>query len=315
MRVAQHRRVFVGRTDHIAALHTLYAEVGDGAARTLVIDGEAGVGKTTLVHRFLAELAPERVLSADGDESEAGIRFAIADQLLRSAGVKDADILHASDHVTVGMALLEQLSGASGAPPIVLVDDAHESDPDSLRALLFCARRLVRTAALIVLVVRGDAAEALPGGWIKLTNGHEGHRLHLGPLTAAQTRELGAQLDFPLSEATARRLWDHTTGNPLYTRAVLHELRTSATWPDDLAELPTPRSYTQLIEARLRRGSPATGTCRPPQPCLGCARRSPRCSRLRASTTRSPRSTKPRTRAWWKSTIAATAPGSSSRIP
>jgi predicted ATPase len=35
--------VFVGRTDQIAALDTLYAEVGEGAARTLVIDGEAGV--------------------------------------------------------------------------------------------------------------------------------------------------------------------------------------------------------------------------------------------------------------------------------
>src|SRR5947199_10487141 len=73
------------------------------------------------------------------------------------------EIYTLSLHDALPISLLEQLSGASEAPPIVLVDDAHESDPDSLRALLFCARRLVRTAVLIVLVVRGDAAEALPG--------------------------------------------------------------------------------------------------------------------------------------------------------
>ena len=240
----------------MAALHALLEVVAGGAARTLLIDGETGVGKTTLIERFVADLPDARVLSAYGDESEARIRFAIADQLLRSAGVKDANVLQAADHVGVGMALLEQLSHGGDGPTLVVVDDAHEADPDSLRALLFCARRLVGVAALIVLIVRGAAAEALPEGWSKLTGGPEGDRLHLAPLTAGQTRALGAELELPLSRSAAQRLWEHTAGNPLYTRAVLGELPSPGAWPDDLAQLPAPRAYARLIEARLRRCPP-----------------------------------------------------------
>ena len=47
-------QAFVGREDEIAALRAHFAEVAVGTPRVLLIDGEAGIGKTTLVERFLA---------------------------------------------------------------------------------------------------------------------------------------------------------------------------------------------------------------------------------------------------------------------
>ena len=140
-------QAFVGREDELAALRALFAEVVEGASRVLLVEGEAGIGKTTLVERFLALQPEARVLRASGDESESSVSFAIVDQLLRSAGVGAVDVLAAGQHLTVGLELLELLS--TGAD-IVVVDDAHLADADSLRALLFCARRLTESATLQV---------------------------------------------------------------------------------------------------------------------------------------------------------------------
>jgi predicted ATPase len=42
-------QAFVGREDEIAALGGFFAEAASGTPRVLLIDGEAGIGKTTLV--------------------------------------------------------------------------------------------------------------------------------------------------------------------------------------------------------------------------------------------------------------------------
>ena len=107
------------------------------------------------------------MLRASGDESESSVSFAIVDQLLRSAGAGPVDVLAAGEHLTVGLELLELLGAGAN---VVVVDDAHLADADSLRALLFCARRLTESATLFVLIVRGSALEALPEGWLKLAD-------------------------------------------------------------------------------------------------------------------------------------------------
>ena len=76
--------VFVGRDDELATLRAAFDGVRREGARTVVIDGEAGIGKSTLVERFLSELEGLPRLRASGDESESHVRFALADQLLRS---------------------------------------------------------------------------------------------------------------------------------------------------------------------------------------------------------------------------------------
>ena len=80
--------VFVGRQAELRALHDAFAEAAREHSQLVLVEGEAGIGKTTLVERFLSELHATRILRASGDESESHVRFALADQLLRSAGCR-----------------------------------------------------------------------------------------------------------------------------------------------------------------------------------------------------------------------------------
>ncbi|MBE2317672.1 AAA family ATPase [Solirubrobacter sp. CPCC 204708] len=238
----------MSRDDEMAALSEVFEEVLAQSPRALLVEGEAGIGKTTLVERFLARHPDARVLRAAGDESEADVLFAIADQLLRSAAPGEVDVLGADSHLTVGMELLERLGSAE--PTIVVVDDAHLADAGSLRALLFCARRLAESATLLLIVVRGTAEATLPEGWLKLADGAV---VSLRPLGVEETRALGAQMGTPLTAAAAAQLSAHTGGNPLHLRAVLRELAGAGGWVDDTRPLPVPRHYAQMVEARFAR--------------------------------------------------------------
>jgi len=152
--------VFVDRERELEALGVALA----APPSVVIVEGEAGIGKTTLIERFAGSLAEVRVLRAGGDESETDIPFAAADQLLRSAG-SDTDALRDGQHVAVGLELLELMTAT---PSVVIVDDAHLIDAESLRALLFAARRLATGRAVLILAVRGSAAATLAEGWLGL---------------------------------------------------------------------------------------------------------------------------------------------------
>ena len=238
--------VFVGRDDELATLRAAFDGVRREGARTVVIDGDAGIGKSALVERFLSELEGIPRLRASGDESESHVRFALADQLLRMCG---GSAIGAAQHVAVGMELLEAMTSAAGDHGcVVVVDDAHLADADSLRALLFAARRLAQSPVLILLAVRDDG---LPEGWLKLAPS-----VTLGPLTREHVSALGAQLGVPMTPQAARRLHEHTGGNPLHARAVLREAPDAGHWLHEPRPLPAPRSYAQLIQRRLEQCRP-----------------------------------------------------------
>ena len=240
--------VFVDRETELRTLHDAFATAASGHPEALIIEGEAGIGKTTLVERFLAGLDEAVALRAAGDESEAHVAFAIADQLLRAGG-RRSDALRAEQYVAVGLELLELASSQpDGATSVIVVDDAHLADAESLRALLFATRRLVANPVLVILAVRGTAEEVLPEGWCKLAS-----VLALGPLDPADIVELGSALGAPMTPEAAGRVRDHTRGNPLHIRAVLRELHEDLTWQYEQRPLPVPQSYVQLVAARVAR--------------------------------------------------------------
>ena len=123
--------VFVGRQMELRALHAAFADASAGRSQVLLVESEPGIGKTTLLERFLAELPPTLTMRASGDESESDVPFAMADQLQRSAG-GDSKALRADGHVAVGLDLLERINSgpAEDRPSVVVVDDAHLTDAD-----------------------------------------------------------------------------------------------------------------------------------------------------------------------------------------
>ncbi len=248
---------FVGRDAEWRALHSeLDQMLRGGLARTVLLEGPAGIGKSRLLHRFLSTAVDVRVVKASGDEDESRLDFGVVDQLVARAGSATARGSMATDPgvhrdpVSIGSALLELLGElAVASPVIVVVDDAHWADAPSLQAVTFALRRLYADRVLAVVATR-EATGILPEGLLRLAD-ERGSRVSisaLGESDLAQLARLHGADD--LSAASVKRLWEHTGGNPLYARALLEELG-----PDALRRpagpLPAPRSFAMVVASRL----------------------------------------------------------------
>ena len=72
---------FVGRAAELAMLHRALCEVREGQSAIVAVEGEPGIGKTQLLHRFAAEAPDLEVLWASGDEAEMSLDYGVAEQL------------------------------------------------------------------------------------------------------------------------------------------------------------------------------------------------------------------------------------------
>ena len=71
----------LGRADECAVLDGLLREVSEGKGRSLVLRGEAGIGKTALLEHLVASASDMTVVRAVGIESEMELAFASLHQL------------------------------------------------------------------------------------------------------------------------------------------------------------------------------------------------------------------------------------------
>lgn len=163
------------------------AERGDGALA--VVEGETGIGKTSLLDAVCAE-ARERgfsVLRARGGELERDFGFGLVRQLFQAvlaaeAGAGRAELLEGvaaivepifGRHGGVGASPGQDASFAAQhglywlaanlaarAPLLLCVDDAQWADPASLRWLVYLARRLEGVPVAVVVAVRSGEANA-----------------------------------------------------------------------------------------------------------------------------------------------------------
>ncbi|WP_205602726.1 MULTISPECIES: AAA family ATPase [Mumia] len=165
----------VGRDDEIRTLRALVTAARNRAGGALVVRGEPGIGKTSLLHAATARLPGVRVIRVDGYEAESAIAFAALHRLVVPLRAYEEALPAAQlaalrtatgsaegpppDRFLVGLGLLGLLDVAAGDQPIVCaVDDAHWLDPESLEVLAFVARRLQAESLAIILAARDDDA-------------------------------------------------------------------------------------------------------------------------------------------------------------
>ena len=269
-RGAQPARVFVGRGPELAALSAALAAVRAGEPQVVMVQGEAGIGKSSLIAEFLGGQLGLPVIAASGETAEAVLPYGVVQQLAAEAAAVSSDVLEGlellsrgpspgADPLAVGVelrALISLLPGAHAAA--VVVEDLQWADLPSARALLFACRRLSTDRALMILTGRPGATSKLGEGWVRFVSGdRRSSVLTLRGLDAGELGLLCRRLGrTDLSERTVGRLADHTGGNPLLARALLDELT-----DDELTaaggSFRAPRSLAGLILPRLAALAPS----------------------------------------------------------
>src|SRR6266511_2619218 len=219
--------LFVGRQPTLASLHRMLNQARAGEPRLVLIEGPAGIGKTTLVRRFLDEAGERRVLRASGEEAEAGLAFGVLTQLLAhvpttppgpAAGVVAGE--RPVDPLAAGAVLLDQLGELQRTDPVVVVvDDLHWADRPSLRALTFALRRLRVDRVLTLLLAREVAEAPLPDGLRRLLADDDTLQLRLAGLQVEQPATLTVGFPHPLVHAAIYQQLGPARRAGLHTRA------------------------------------------------------------------------------------------------
>lgn len=224
----------------------------------LVVTGAAGHGKTRLLAtvREAAQAAGLLVLAARGGERERGSAFHVArgllEPLLSGAGATEPWELFGAWHDIVGTALgvagggpapdpqgvrdgldwvVTNLAFARG-PLVVLVDDAHWADPESLSWLGAFATRVANSPILLVLAHRPEELPESADEIRRLGADHGARLLRLAALSPdavdALVREVYAgETDAPaaVQDAFCREVWAVTGGNPFTTVELVAKAR------------------------------------------------------------------------------------------
>jgi DNA-binding CsgD family transcriptional regulator len=193
-----------------------------GESRSLVVRGEAGIGKTALLEYLIKCASDLAVVRAVGVESEMELAYAGLHQLcwpmlgrlerLPAPQRQALEIVFglradaAPDRFLVALGVLSLFSEAAEERPLLcVVDDAQWLDQASTLALAFVARRLVADPVGIVFSARQPRQELenLPQLEVK------------GLLKADARALLGAAVMFKLDEQVRDRIVTETRGNPL----------------------------------------------------------------------------------------------------
>ena len=228
--------LFVGRDRELGALAGLLADAVSGRPRIAVVEGEAGLGKSSLIAEFLGRHLDLPTLTASGEESESALPWGLIRQLARRVGdeLPGCPLLEGgpqatADPLAVGEELLAWFAARSAAGLIVVLEDLQWADQPSTRALLFAFRRLACEKVLVIGSGRPHQLGRLGEGWTRfLTGDRRCARLALARLSTAELSELadglGRDRRGRLSARAVRRVADHSRGNPLFAGAMLAEL-------------------------------------------------------------------------------------------
>ena len=274
-REAQHRPSgMTGRDGELAVLAQCWESASRGAASCVLVTGETGIGKTTLVEAFLddvrvsgAAVAQSRCYEAEESlflqpvvEALRGLIGALPPDLVRDAAAglvgpltnlmpEMALIVGSTEYVPTSAQMerrrtFEALASFVTAiskrrPLLVFVDDLHNAGASTVELLHFVLRWDRSARVLIIATVTEDRA-----GPVELHLGQQVVRIQLGPLSDSAVAQLARQAGRPeLGAELARR----TRGHTLFVREALQAMS------DDDGEVRIPDSLRHAIVTRVSR--------------------------------------------------------------
>jgi ATP/maltotriose-dependent transcriptional regulator MalT len=234
----------VERQQQLERLKQCLEQARAGSGKVVLVAGEAGIGKSSLIERFVSEHRRDvRTLWGACDafatpRALAPIHEIAAQTSLLSGGAKrEAESLDG-----LFRALLEDFA-QPGRTSVVVLEDLHWADEATLDCLRFIGRRIQRTCAVFVVTYRDD--ELSPRHPVRLAlgdlTGDHVVRMRLVPLSLSAVAELAKE-----SGREAARVYEITGGNPFFVREMLASPREHV-----------PETVRDAVVARLERCDPS----------------------------------------------------------
>jgi DNA-binding CsgD family transcriptional regulator len=266
----------VGREAELASVNAFIEGAGGGPA-ALVLEGEAGIGKSTLWEAGVEHARAQglSVLSSRPAEAERGLGLVglgdllegVIDDVLSALSAPRRSALEVAllregvsgdpvDPRAVAVAVRDALQFLSDREPILIaVDDVQWLDPSSSSALAFALRRLEGNHVLLLLARR--VAAGVPPSGIEVALGEERvERVPVTPLSVgALHRFLRGRLGRSFPRQTLLRIHERSGGNPFFALEVARVLGENV---DPLEPLPVPETLEELVRARISDLPPLT---------------------------------------------------------
>lgn len=199
----------------LAALAEARAAAARGDGRFVFVTGEPGIGKTSLVSRFLQDLdAGARVLLGTCDDLSIPRPLSPIRDLASGASAALEAALSAGDSHEIHGLLIAEL-GLPPHPTVLVIEDVHWADEATLDAITVLVRRIGSLPALLVLTCRDG--ETAPGHPLRAAVGAaragEAVFLELAPLSELAVAALAG--------TDADDVYAATGGNPFYVTELL----------------------------------------------------------------------------------------------
>ena len=209
--------------------------------------GQAGVGKTRLIHEVLRSTHGHHVEWITASESVRPLPFGAFAQLLPSN-------LHEVDQVDLLAVLGQHLQRrAEGRPIVLAVDDVHLLDGLSAGFIDYVA---IRGLATVLLTLRSGSP--VPDALGRLCRNGDIPRLELQALSRSEFDEmLERALDGIVESVSLERMWEATRGNVLFARELIADVLEAGSFVrfmacgDGPAELGRRRVCKEAIAGRL----------------------------------------------------------------
>ncbi|HEY7199345.1 MAG TPA: BTAD domain-containing putative transcriptional regulator, partial [Candidatus Dormibacteraeota bacterium] len=272
------REVFVGRRAELAALEATAGAVRGGGSRVVLVTGEAGVGKSSLLARAARTLDADGWLVAVGRCPEADgapPAWAWVEALRELAGRappgelagplapllrEDEPAAPAADasagRFRLHRAVSAWLRAAAGPRPLAIVlDDLQRADTETLALLAGVVDQVAGAPILLLVAFRPAETDDRLEETLAALARSSPHRLVLGGLSASEVDELvRAVHGQPLDAATVAALAERTGGNPFYLRESVRLLASEGAL---VATSEVPEGVRDVLRRRLARLPPA----------------------------------------------------------
>ncbi len=181
------------REAELSALEECIAAADLGEGRLVVISGEAGVGKTSLVEELSRRGSVARMLWGQCDPLQTPRALGPVLDVARTAGGDLAKLAESDDRQQLFAEFLAVCS-VDGPPTVVVLEDLHWADAATLDFLAFAGRRMEHTRGVLVVTYREDLGRDHPLRTVlgDLATVRAVRRLRLEPLSAGAVATLAA---------------------------------------------------------------------------------------------------------------------------